>query len=106
MNLFISGGAGFIGSNLVNKLVKFKDIKKIIVYDNFSSGKKWFLKKNNKIKIIKGDLKNQKKLNSAIKHTNLVYHFAANPDIAAAVKNQEVVEAFSGNNIETSIVNS
>ena len=61
MNLFISGGAGFIGSNLVNEVNKLKKIKKIIIYDNFSSGKKWFLKKSKKIRIINADLKNQNK---------------------------------------------
>jgi UDP-glucose 4-epimerase len=90
MNLFISGGAGFIGSNLVNTIVKDKSIKKITVYDNFSSGKKWFLKKNKKIVIVKGDIKNKKKLSLAIKDSNLIYHFAANPDIAAAVKNPDI----------------
>ena len=90
MNLFISGGAGFIGSNLVNEVNKLKKIKKIIIYDNFSSGKKWFLKKSKKIRIINADLKNQNKLNKSIKKTDLVYHFAANPDIAAAVKNPDI----------------
>lgn len=90
MNLFISGGAGFIGSNLVNTIVLYKNIKKITIYDNFSSGKKWFLKKNKKITIIKSDIKNKKKLSLAIKGSNLVYHFAANPDIAAAVKNPDI----------------
>ena len=90
MNIFVSGGAGFIGSNLVNTLVKDKNIKKIIVYDNFSSGKKWFLNKSKKIKIVKGDLKNFSKLKSSIKNSHLVYHFAANPDIAAAVKNPDI----------------
>ena len=42
MNLFISGGAGFIGSNLVNTIVLYKNIKKITIYDNFSSGKNKF----------------------------------------------------------------
>ena len=90
MNIFVTGGAGFIGSNLVNTLVKDKNIKKIIVYDNFSSGKKWFLNKSKKIKIVKGDLKNFSKLKSSIKNSHLVYHFAANPDIAAAVKNPDI----------------
>ena len=76
MNLFISGGAGFIGSNLVNEVNKLKKIKKIIIYDNFSSGKKWFLKKSKKIRIINADLKNQNKLNKSIKKTDLVYHFS------------------------------
>jgi len=90
MNLFVSGGAGFIGSNLVNEVLKLKKIKKIVIYDNFSSGKKWFLKKSKKIKIIKADLKDRKTLNKSIKKADLVYHFAANPDIAAAVKNPDI----------------
>ena len=42
MNLFISGGAGFIGSNLVNEVNKLKKIKKIIIYDNFPLEKNGF----------------------------------------------------------------
>ena len=58
----VTGGAGFIGSNLVDSLVK--EGQKIIVLDNFVSGKKsnlsHHLKKN--VKIIKLDISNNKNL--------------------------------------------
>ena len=57
----VTGGAGFIGSNLVDRLVN--EGHKVIVIDNFVSGKKsnlsHHLKKN--VKIVKLDISNKKK---------------------------------------------
>ena len=52
-NILVTGGAGFIGYNLINKLTK--SAKKIIVIDNFSTGYNKIFPKN--VKIIKGDCK-------------------------------------------------
>jgi len=85
LKIFITGGAGFIGSNLVEELVKNNFIT---IYDNFSSGKKEFLKtwlRSKNLKIIKGDLLDFKKLKRAIKGHELVIHLASNPDIAKGI---------------------
>jgi UDP-glucose 4-epimerase len=87
--IFITGGAGFIGSHITDALVA--DKKDVIVFDNFSSGKKEFLKKSlgkKNLRIIRGDLLNPKQLAQALSaNIDLVIHLAANPDISQGVKN-------------------
>ena len=41
---FLVGGAGFIGSHFVDALLKQNDTQKITLYDNFSTGKEWYIK--------------------------------------------------------------
>lgn len=85
MRILITGGAGFIGSHLVDTLI---EDNKITVYDNLSSGKKEYLKEHlgkSSLKFIKGDLLDLEYLKETIKGHNLVFHFASNPDIARGV---------------------
>lgn len=77
----VTGGAGFIGSYLVEKLVDMG--YNVVVIDNFSSGNLGNLKRvsnNPSVKIIKSDLKHsgwEKELVEA----EAVFHFAANPEV-------------------------
>ena len=72
-NILVTGGAGFIGSHLVNFLV-LKNFN-VTVLDNFSLGKrKWV---NKKAKIIKGDIVNLKDCKKACKNIDIIFHFAA-----------------------------
>lgn len=83
MKYFIIGGAGFIGSVLVGKILKTKN-NKVTVYDNLSSGKLEHLKnfkKNPNFSFIKGSILQSQKLRKAMKDSDFVYHLAANPDI-------------------------
>ena len=66
MKSIITGGAGFIGSHLCERLVK--DGHEIIVLDNFSLGKIDNLKKfKNKITIVKKDIRNLNSINNLFK---------------------------------------
>ena len=71
----VTGGTGFIGSNISKLLVKKNYNVKI--FDNNSRGSISKIKNfKKKIKFIKGDIRNQKLLNKALKNTDAVIHLA------------------------------
>lgn len=79
MKVLVTGGAGFIGSHLIDALV---DKNEIVCMDNFSSGKMEFIKQNlDKIELVKGDLLYRNDIKKAIKDIDIVFHLAANPDV-------------------------
>ncbi|MEW5692253.1 MAG: SDR family NAD(P)-dependent oxidoreductase [Candidatus Hydrogenedentota bacterium] len=74
--ILVTGGAGFIGSNLVEKLTEDKN-NLVIVLDNFSSGKmENLLSVKEKIKIIKGDITDKNLVDKITKRVDVVYHLA------------------------------
>ncbi len=80
-SILVTGGAGFIGSHLVDELV---DSNRVTVLDNFSSGKvehlEDHLEKPN-FTLREGDLLDQKAVEAALEGCDLVFHLAANPDV-------------------------
>ena len=79
---FVTGGAGFIGSCIVDKLLS--QGHSVVVYDNFSTGQLKFLdkaKKYNNLNIVNGDLLDKPLLDVSIDNCDIVYHMAANADI-------------------------
>ena len=83
-NILVTGGAGFMGSHLVDRLIEDKN--NVFIYDNLSSGKKEFIKKhfdNSRFRFIQSDLLNADDLNRAISDFKIdqVWHLAANPDV-------------------------
>jgi UDP-glucose 4-epimerase len=80
--VFITGCAGFIGSNLVDRLLS-KGCE-VVGIDNFSTGQERFLTnalQNSKFRLIRGDLLDEDSLNLGIKGCEIVFHFAANADV-------------------------
>ena len=78
----VTGGAGFIGSHLVDALVDRG--YKVRVIDNFSSGRESFLSHhdgNGAVEVFKGDLLDNGAVLSAMDGIETVHHLAANPDI-------------------------
>lgn len=65
-NILITGGAGYIGSHIVERLVKKKNI---IILDNLITGHKRLI--NKKAKFINGDIKDKRKLIKIIKDNNI-----------------------------------
>jgi len=93
--LVITGGAGFIGSNLISELLKFKKYK-IISIDNYSSGlfKNHF--KNNRVKYLKGSTKNiEILLKSYNGKIHSIFHFGEFARIYQSFK--KINECFSSN---------
>jgi UDP-glucose 4-epimerase len=87
----VTGGAGFIGSHLVDRLVS--DGWRVRVLDNFSSGRMENIahhRDNRNVEIIRGDLKNLKKTERAVKNIDVVFHYAANPEVRVSTTNPEI----------------
>lgn len=83
MKYFVTGGAGFIGSNMVDRLLSEPE-NEVIAYDNFSTGRREFLEdalKNNRFKLVEGDTLDLDKMTQAMKGCEFVFHFAANADV-------------------------
>ena len=88
MKFLVTGGAGFIGSHLCEKLIKLG--YKVIVIDNLAIGKLQNLKSiNNKIKFIKKDIRNYKAINKYFKNIDCVFHLAALADIVPSIDNPD-----------------
>ena len=72
--IIVTGGAGFVGTNLI-KLLLDKTNYKILSIDNYSSGKKSNHIKNSRIKYIRGDTTNISKIFKSSKNIKTVFHF-------------------------------
>ena len=76
MKILVTGGAGFIGSNLVDELAKDNHI---VILDNFSSGKKENVAHHagkDNVEIIEGDIRDKNLLFSITKGIDVIYHLA------------------------------
>jgi nucleoside-diphosphate-sugar epimerase len=84
-NYLVTGGAGFIGSHIVEELLKRRE--KVRVLDNFSTGKREnitpFLKE---IELIEGDIRESKIVKKAMKGVDYVLHQAALPSVFRSIK--------------------
>jgi UDP-glucose 4-epimerase len=87
MRIVVTGGAGFIGSNLVDRLMAAGN--HVTVIDNMTGGRKEFLAHHldsSRFELVRLDLRDTAKLTKALpKKTDLVFHLAANADIARGV---------------------
>ena len=85
----ITGGAGFIGSNLIKKLIE-KDIEKILVIDDLSTGNLDNItefKKNNLIEFVESRVEDCENLNSLIKGYDFCFHLAAGVGVQYIMEN-------------------
>ena len=89
MKVVVTGGAGFIGSNLVERLLRDKDIKKIVIIDYCKSGVANIrhLLGNKKINLVKLNIINLKKNNKNFKSAACVFHLAALIDMPSSLSN-------------------
>jgi len=90
---FVVGGAGFIGSHLVDRLLASTGVDRVRVYDNFSSGREWHLAphaRDRRLTTIRGDASDVSALQDAMAGHDVVVHLASNPDIAKAMTEPRV----------------
>jgi UDP-glucose 4-epimerase len=91
--VMIVGGAGFVGSHFVHRLLADTGTRQVTVYDNFSSGRRWHLAdvaEDERLTVIEADVVDLPALTRAAEGHDTVIHLASNPDIAAAVTNPAI----------------
>lgn len=97
MKVLVTGGAGYIGTELVNLLVSNEVVEKVIVYDNLSRmnynlflGLK--LQKHSKLSFVKGELLDSRSLRKVLKNVDVVIHLAAKVTTPFAVSDSHGYE--------------
>ena len=91
MKALVTGGAGFIGSHLVDRLVS--EGWHVRILDNFSSGRMENIAHHNgnrHVEVIKGDLKNYAEVVNIVREVDVVFHFAANPEVRVSTTNPDI----------------
>ena len=91
LRVLVTGGAGFIGSHLVDQLVE--EGCRVVVVDNLSSGRLENIERHLKagsIEFYKVDLKNREEFESAVTDIDAVFHLAANPEVRVSTTDPEV----------------
>jgi len=82
MRALVTGGAGFIGSHLVDRLLQAGHYVRVI--DDFSTGQRRFLdgaQTNDQFELIEGDLIHEQQIEIAMRGVDFVWHLAANADV-------------------------
>ena len=92
MRALVTGGAGFVGTNLVNRLVK--DNHEVIVFDNLSTGSQYNINKESKFFMI--DISNTESfktdtMDGIMNGVDVIFHLAALPRIGPSFKNPKEV---------------
>lgn len=101
MRVLITGGAGFIGSHFCDALVS--DGKEVTIIDNLSSGSKKNIKHlEGKIKLVQGDIRDHKLIESLVAESNLILHMAASLGVDNILENP--IESISTNFYGSEIV--
>ncbi len=92
-SFFIVGGAGFIGSHFVDRLLCDPEVAAVTIYDNFSSGREWHFAahlNDTRFRVERGDVKDLGRLKAAMDGHEAVIHLASNPDIARAATEPDI----------------
>ena len=87
MKHFVTGGAGFIGGHLVDRLLS--EGNEVVAYDNFSTGLEEFLGSagtSKKFLLVRGDTLELARLTKAMEGCEFVFHLAANADVRFGVE--------------------
>ncbi len=96
MKILITGGAGYVGNELVFELLKVPQVEKVIVYDNLSrKNYNLFLDTRyepHKIQFVNGELLDSRKLKKELKDIDVVFHLAAIVSTPYATENSHLFE--------------
>ncbi|MCX6818966.1 MAG: NAD-dependent epimerase/dehydratase family protein [Candidatus Aenigmarchaeota archaeon] len=92
MKILVTGGCGFIGSHLVDKLITLNH--EVVVLDNLSSGKKEYL--NPAAKLVVGDVRDLDDVKKSIRGCETVFHLAALTDVRSEAEETDYQVNFIG----------
>jgi UDP-glucose 4-epimerase len=84
-SVLVTGGAGFVGSHLIDALLD-RGVERVRVLDNFSSGTSDKLPDSDEVDVIEGDIRNADALESATAGVDVVFHEAAVVDVTESVE--------------------
>jgi nucleoside-diphosphate-sugar epimerase len=85
MRVLVTGGAGFVGSNLVRALLERGD--EVVVLDSFSTGRRENLEDVlGDVELVEGDLRSYERVHEAVARTELVFHQGALPSVPRSVQ--------------------
>ncbi|NJE00426.1 NAD-dependent epimerase/dehydratase family protein [Thermococcus sp. JdF3] len=92
MNVLVTGGAGFIGSHLVDRLMELG--WEVRVLDDLSAGsleniRKWL--NHERFEFIEGDMRNREIVEKALEGVDVVFHLAANPEVRIGSQSPELL---------------
>jgi UDP-glucose 4-epimerase len=105
-HVLIAGGAGFIGSYFVDRLLADPQTSSVTVYDNFTSGREWHLQQHaadDRLTVVRADIADRDALAAAMPGHDTVIHLASNPDIAKAMT-EPTVDFYEGTVLTHNIV--
>lgn len=88
---FVTGGAGFIGSHVVDRLVR--DGAEVVIYDNFNTGRHKFIEHhagNSKVKLVESDVLDLLRLKESMRGADMVFHFQANADVRGGMHDSRI----------------
>lgn len=81
MNVFVTGGAGYVGCSLIQHLLRRDNVERVTVFDNRTCRNDQFflqsLSNNSKLKFVEGDILDNRKLEKELDGIDVVYHLAA-----------------------------
>jgi UDP-glucose 4-epimerase len=84
MKTLVTGGAGFIGSNLVERLLTLGH--EVVVLDNFATGRRENLAWQRDVEVVEGDIRSYERVHTAVRGCEAVFHQAALPSVPRSVQ--------------------
>lgn len=107
MRLLITGGAGFIGSHLVDRLLKSEPGQhdqdyEIVVFDNLRRGRRAYLEphlSSGHVRLVEGDIRDEAALQAALQKVEIVFHLAAQSNVIGSEEDRDY--AFTTNVVGT-----
>jgi UDP-glucose 4-epimerase len=88
---FVTGGAGFIGSHIVDRLAQIA--ANVTIYDNFSTGQEQSISHhvgNPKVRVVRADVLDSERLKDEMVHCDHVFHLQANADVRGGIQRTRV----------------